>query len=115
MSDSEPARPGPPPETWPVWVDDFVLPYLHNRALWLVFAAILAHVALAIVLVLLPVLRTQSLPAVGALLAFGMLSVSLLQAELRIRRKPAEFTLMLGLVWGTALVASLLLKDTGYL
>lgn len=117
---SEPERPHlvvvpPEDERWPPWVENFVLPFVYVHGLRAVLGILLAHVSLAIVLVLLPVIRSFDLIALGGLFALFMFSLTVVQAELRIRKRPAEFCAMLGISWAVAIVAALLLKDTGYL
>lgn len=54
MTEAE-AKPG-----WPLWVEDWVLPYLDDTVLWPVLFSLLGHVVVVIVPLMLQVWRTGS-------------------------------------------------------
>lgn len=87
---------------WPPWVEDWVLPYVTEPALWPVLLALLGHVVVVIAPLVLAVARTGSLYAVAGLVVLAAVSAVFVRWELRVRGRPSAVT---GAVVGTWIVS----------
>lgn len=107
MSDETPSASG-----WPAWIDEWVLPYLENRALWPVWVAVIGHVVVAVAGIVLVGLRT-GLPE--AWIGVGLAVVGSAWLVVREARAsgPGGVTLTVVLAWLGALGLVGLAEATG--
>jgi hypothetical protein len=100
-------------EGWPVWVQEWVLPYLDDSVLWPVLFALLAHVALILVPLMLQVWRHGSF---GGVIGLGWLfacTAYVVRMEHRAVGRFRGVSLVLGLTWGLSLPLAWLCESTG--
>ncbi|MBX2798289.1 MAG: hypothetical protein KTR31_11485 [Myxococcales bacterium] len=104
----------PAPPAWPAWVEEWVLPYLHNRALWPVWFAILGHVVVVLAGLMLLGWRgtTDGWVLTAVLLAA---SAALTVQEVRVSGRLGGVALSLGLLWLTSVGLAVLAEQTGIL
>jgi hypothetical protein len=98
MSD-EPAR----GEGWPPWVEQWVLPYVDDIALWPVLVALLGHVAVILVPLMVQVIRNQSIPALGVLAMLAWNSWLVVRMELRAIGRAGRLTAAMLGTWTISL------------
>lgn len=107
MSDETPS-----PSGWPAWVDEWILPYLQNRALWPVWVALIGHVVVAVAGLVLLGVRTglpEAWIAVGAMVVgSGWLVIRDARAS-----GPGGVTLTVAIGWVTSLGLAWLAEETG--
>jgi hypothetical protein len=110
-------RPDPRPASsgWPDWLEQWVLPYLREPALWPVLVAIMGHVVVAVVALELALWRERSVGS-GALLAL-LLAGSGAATTFEIRRsgRPGAVTATLALSWAASVGGAWLAERTGLL
>jgi len=95
-----------PPPAWPPWVQEWVLPYLAEPALWPVLLALLGHVVVVIAPLVLAVARTGSPWAVAGLVALAAVSGWLVRWEWRVRGRPGAVSLTVAATWGVGLFSA---------
>jgi hypothetical protein len=85
--------------TWPLWVEEWVLPYLDDTILWPVLFSLLGHVVVVIVPLMLNVWRTGSVYA--ALLLAMLLGGTgyLMRMELHAVGRPGALSAVLLVMW----------------
>jgi len=94
------------PPAWPLWVEEWVLPYLREPALWPVLLALLGHVVVVIAPLCLAVARTGSGWALLGLLMLAAGSAWLCRWELSVRGRPGSVAATVGLTWLVSLVSA---------
>lgn len=96
MSDEE--RP-PPDNRWPDWVEEWVIPYMEEPFLWPVLVAILGHIVILLAFLLVGAWREGISPPLAGIAALGVVSVGLVNAEVRYRRRPGAVAITVVLTW----------------
>ncbi len=107
MSDETPSTSG-----WPAWVDEWVLPYLENRALWPVWVALVGHVVVVVAGLVLLAVRTE-LPEAFVVLGLVIAGSGWLVVRDARASGPGGVTLTVGLGWATSLGLAWLAEATG--
>jgi len=110
MSDETPSPASP--SGWPGWIDEWILPYLHNRNLWPVWLALIGHVIVAVAGLGLLTWRT-GLPEAGIALALLALGSGWLVAQEARITGPSGVTLTVALGWASSLGLAALAEATG--
>ena len=95
-----------PPPSWPPWVQEWVLPYLSEPALWPVLVALLGHVVVVIVPLMLAVARHGSVAAALALVGLLGGSVAVVRWEWRVHGRPSGVTVAVLSTWLMSLVSA---------
>lgn len=101
------------PARWPDWVEEWVMPYLDNRALWPVWFALIGHVVVGVAGLVLVGVRSSLPEAWVAVALLGLGSAWLVQREWRVAGSLAGVTLTVGLTWAAALGLAGLAEATG--
>lgn len=89
----------PPASGWPTWIEEWVLPYLENRALWPVWIALIGHVVVGVAGLLLVGIRSGLPEAWIAVGLLGLGSLWLVGKEWQVRSSPGGVTLTVVLGW----------------
>jgi hypothetical protein len=100
-------------EGWPPWVEQWVLPYVDDIALWPVLFALLGHVAVILVPLMVQVIRNQSLPALGVLGVLLWNTSLIVRMELRATGRPGRLTAAMVLTWVASLPLAWWTESTG--
>lgn len=103
----------PLPPGWPVWIENWVLPYARDSALRPVLLAILGHVVVVLAPLVLYVVRSGSGRATGILAALTLVSVGLVGFETVRFRRPGAVTVVVLCTWATSLGLAWLADRTG--
>ncbi|MCB9684812.1 MAG: hypothetical protein H6738_14575 [Alphaproteobacteria bacterium] len=98
---------------WPVWIEQWVLPYTEEPILRPVLFSLLAHVVVVMVPVLLDVVRTGSGWSVFLLLASLVVTAACVGVEIRAIGRPRVVTLLTVATWVGILFFSWLADRTG--
>lgn len=102
-----------PPPGWPAWMEDWVIPYVREPALWPVLLALLGHVVVAIAPMLLAAWRTREPWAFVGLAAMVALSAWLVGFELRRFHRPRGVTAVVVGTWLCSVGLAWLADRTG--
>lgn len=102
-----------PPPGWPEWMENWVIPYVREPALWPVLLALLGHVVVALVPMMLATVRDQAGWAILGLLALSALSAWLVGFEVRRFHRPRGVTLAVVSTWLVSVGLAWLADRTG--
>lgn len=83
---------------WPAWVEQWVMPYLQESALWPVLLALLGHIVVIIAPILTSVARGWR-PAVVPLFALVLGSGWLVMTDYGRRKRPGVVTAVVLVTW----------------
>jgi hypothetical protein len=95
--DEEPPEPGPPR-----YIEKGILPFF-DSGLWAVLFAIMIHVSTFLAMVILKLLRTQSLPAAGSLVFMLVITTMPIRDEFAWRKRFGSVTALMLTTWAVAL------------
>lgn len=102
-------------EGWPLWVRDWVLPYVDDSILWPVAFALLAHVVIILVPLMLQVWRYGSVAgAIGLLWLFGCTAYVVRMERAAVGRF-GGITVALVLTWLSCIPTAWFCETTGVL
>jgi hypothetical protein len=100
---------------WPDWVEQWVLPYVDDIALWPVLFALLGHVLVVIVPLMLQVYRHGSSWAVLILLLLSGATMALVRMEHVAKGRFGMLSLVMLITWSSSLPFAWFAERTGVL
>jgi hypothetical protein len=107
------SRPAEPNHAWPPWVQNWVLPYLQDRALWPVAFALLGHVVVVLAPLMIWGARTLNPFPIMALALMLVASVHASIIERRALGRSGVVAVALTLLWAVSVGVAVLTDRTG--
>jgi hypothetical protein len=99
MSEGGGAAPKGSARGYDPWVEQWILPFVHDSTLWPVLLVLIGHAAAFLTAALLLALRDRGLGAMAALLGLVFLSVSVVRYEWACLRRPAALSGVVLATW----------------